>query len=1142
MLDPATGIAISSVLRIEPGRLRSVRIDRDLDDPAAGERFVETPFAGAALRRLSRGLAAGSTERAWRLTGDYGSGKSSLALAFCRRAAGQEQGGAGDQPGDVRLVPVISVGQREPIGRSVVRGLRGCLDRLGLSTDRRSKTLLGDADAPEPEKVLEAIAAVSDLVRSAGFGDGLLIVLDELGKNLEHAAWAGGGLDDVFLLQLLAENAARSGASPLMVVAVLHQSVAGYAAGLPTSARREWEKVAGRLEEVVYSPPLDETALLVAAALGTRVEQLDGDAVRAAEGVMAKAVSAGWFGAGAPAAALARVAAGLFPVDPTVLPVLSRVFRRFGQNERSLFGFLASSEPFGLLEYARRPLATAKPYRLADLYDYVNANLAGVLSSGATNSRWSIVSSVVAGVDAKSPVELEILKTVGLLNVVDDPSIPSSADAIVLAIAGVDGDAAVEVREGLERLMGATRILHRRGGAGSLSLWPNTSVDLEALLQQGLTEVSSADTVRSLLPSLPRDPLVARRHYVETGALRHFERRYVGADALAAALAEPLGDGPTSPDGRVLVVLTRDQAERDRALAVVDDAAAGLHPRVLVAVPAPIGGIDPMLRDVQAWRWVRDHGEGLAGDRFARMEVARQLLLAEDRLSRAVSGLMEGRLGATAWYGEGGSRRIDSERDLVTHISAVFDAVFDRSPLVRNELINRRTLSSAAARARSVVIEALASSADVADLGISSAGTPPERAIYLSVLERGRLHVRRGSGWGVVVPSGDDDPLRIRFALEAIHDLLTATPDARVPYLEVAACLRGGRLGVRDGLIPLLVAIYLAAHWHHTAVYEDGTYLDQVGGPEFSRIVKESEHFELQHCSIDGVRAGVFARLAEAIGVERASTAPELLDVVRPLTRFLAEVPDYARRTRRLSATAVAVRDALMVARDPAAMLFSDIPKACGLEPIGVVEAMPDRDAAQLVKCVKTAMRELRDAYPDLLTRLFAALAAVLELEETAPTKIREAAGARARRLVQQVAEPELKTFLLRLADRVLDDNAWMESLASGIARKPPERWSDADEGEFLHRLPPLARRFRRVESAAFEAGSAEGRTSDGYRLVVTATDGRELEEILRPTGLDDDEVAGLEAEMRAFLSRHGRAGAFAATRMLMASLSRDDE
>ena len=45
-------------------------------------------------------------------------------------------------------------------------------------------------------------------------------------------------------------------------------------------------------------------------------------------------------------------AAQLFPLDPLAVPVIVRVMHRFGQNERSLFSFLQSSEPFGLQAYA----------------------------------------------------------------------------------------------------------------------------------------------------------------------------------------------------------------------------------------------------------------------------------------------------------------------------------------------------------------------------------------------------------------------------------------------------------------------------------------------------------------------------------------------------------------------------------------------------------------------------------------------------------------------------------------------------------------------------------------------------------------------------------------------------------------------
>ncbi|MGO7388737.1 hypothetical protein ACCT20_36675, partial [Rhizobium ruizarguesonis] len=119
------------------------------------------------------------------------------------------------------------------------------------------------------------------------------------------------------------------------------------------------------------------------------------------------------------------------------------------------------------------------------------------------------------------------------------------------------------------------------------------------------------------------------------------------------------------------------------------------------------------------------------------------------------------------------------------------------------------------------------------------------------------------------------------------------------------------------GLVPLLISIYLAVNWHRTAVYEDGTYLEQVGDREFSRIVKEPEHFQLQYCVVEGVRAEIFNRLAAALGMAGPRDGIDLLDVVRPLVTFVARLPDHSRRTKQLSAATLAARNALLAGRDP---------------------------------------------------------------------------------------------------------------------------------------------------------------------------------------------------------------------------------
>jgi hypothetical protein len=70
-----------------------------------------------------------------------------------------------------------------------------------------------------------------------------------------------------------------------------------------------------------------------------------------------------------------------------------------------------------------------------------------------------------------------------------------------------------------------------------------------------------------------------------------------------------------------------------------------------------------------------------------------------------------------------------------------------------------------------------------------------------------------------------------------------------------------------------------------------------------------------------------------------ARRGPQLLDVVKPLCVFVARLPEYVHHTKKLSAVAVACRDAILGARDPARLLFSDLPKACGSQVSQLVSA-----------------------------------------------------------------------------------------------------------------------------------------------------------------------------------------------------------
>src|SRR5229473_137714 len=79
---------ILDLFRIKNRFLRSAHLERDFRDPHVLSGYVVTDYTKSCLVRVASGLKPNSGQRAWRMTGDYGSGKSSFALLLAHLFAG----------------------------------------------------------------------------------------------------------------------------------------------------------------------------------------------------------------------------------------------------------------------------------------------------------------------------------------------------------------------------------------------------------------------------------------------------------------------------------------------------------------------------------------------------------------------------------------------------------------------------------------------------------------------------------------------------------------------------------------------------------------------------------------------------------------------------------------------------------------------------------------------------------------------------------------------------------------------------------------------------------------------------------------------------------------------------------------------
>ena len=191
----------------------------------------------------------------------------------------------------------------------------------------------------------------------------------------------------------------------------------------------------------------------------------------------------------------------------------------------------------------------------------------------------------------------------------------------------------------------------------------------------------------------------------------------------------------------MLRLTTKTRDERARALSRT----LSTTKPVLVAAPHTAARLGEELDELECWQWVRENLPELEGDPVARQEVTARTADARSRFERAAGrtlGLLGHVLdpGASVWFFQGEKCSPDPKhpRELQDLLSKICDETYQNAPPLRNELLNRADLSSAAARARRNLLERMVFDSHRERLGIE--GFPPEYSMYQALLVEGGFH------------------------------------------------------------------------------------------------------------------------------------------------------------------------------------------------------------------------------------------------------------------------------------------------------------------------------------------------------------------------------------------------------------------
>lgn len=1048
---------------------RSIRIDTDLQDPRALDGFVCPQSSADVLLSMAHHVSQ-TGQAAFTWTGPYGSGKSSLALALSAvlgvnsklRTEGANIIGKSVANSLCKALPPLTRGWRI----LPVIGQRAAIaDVIGEALVRDGLVAKSEGRRWADERVLSIVAGLAS--ESPKTRAGLIILIDEMGKLLE-----GAGLDghDIFLLQQLAELAGRSGGR-LILVGILHQAFDEYAQRFTRDLRDEWMKVQGRFVDLAVSTVGDEQLDLLARAIQsdktvrrpTFVSQTVATVVRR----------------GRPSAA-PNLAASLdrcWPLHPIVACLLGPISRRrFGQNQRSLFGFLNSAEPFGFRDFLR-DAEDGDLFTPDRLWDYLRSNLEPTILASPDGHRWSIAMEAIGRCEAlgPSPTHLQLLKTIALLDLFRERS-GLEATSELLATTVHDKAAVGRVEECLKELQ-AWRVIVFRRHLDSYAVYAGSDFDVD----QALVESSQGSRVeidlRQLRTMAGLQPILAKRHYHDTGALRWLDVDLVPLGELGPYAARD--NEPQGAVGRFLLAVPTSNEAKGRAAALCRAAVEGGRRGLGIGLSAASWQVTDLAREFLAITRLADERPELSGDPVARREVTARLVDVRVRLEATLQTMVE----TAEWFTPHAEPSRYRHSELNGIASDLADALYADGPKLTNELLNRDEPSSNAIAALKFLLKQMAEHEGEERVGID--GYPAEGGLFDSILLNAHLYRQTSEGWRFCAPDTGDDPCRVLPTLRAATEHLERNSARAVPMAEVYGLWQAPPFGVKRGLLPVLGVALLLSHRNRLAFYRDGVFQARFTSLEVDFLVTDPTSIQLRWMQIAERPRRILSGLAAVVhefhpDVSLAGMEP--IDVARGLVAVFDRLRPWAKRTGRLSKAAMDIRTAFKQASDPNRFLFDDIP--------GLLQGRVDDSKADSVEAtitwVRDGLRELTEAYPAMLARLQAVMLTELEVPNASPQALAEL-RARAENVRQLSGDFRLNAFVGRLSQfRGLEPD--MEGIASLATNKPARDWVDADLDQALVEVADLSQKLIRVEAYARVRGRPDKRQA---MAVVVGLDGR---------------------------------------------------
>ncbi len=776
--------------------------------------------------------------------------------------------------------------------------------------------------------VVELYESVAKSLKSKGY-TGLYVVYDEFSKFLE-ANIVDASVSDTKMLQDFAEKCCRSGSLQLHLMLISHKEISNYIDKLPKEKTDGWRGVSERFKHIHMNNNFSQTYEIISSVIQHK-EPIWGtfcdEHARDFEALFSRYQKHQMFMDAQ--GEIETAIRGCFPLHPVSTFILPRLSERVAQNERTLFTFLSAEGTATLAVFLDEYEDNFTLVTPDLIYDYFEPLLKKEVYAGDIHDTFVLTSTILNQIP-EDTLGSKIIKTISLIYILGQFERLNPTKEQIIGIYSGTYELS-EIEQAISDLIEKEFVIYIKRSNDYLRLKQTSGVDIQQKIHDQIESQSGKITTKDVLNGSNFDNYMYPTRYNDDHEMtRFFAFQFISSAEVTVDVDWNLKSESIDADGIIYGIIPENETQLKKITKIIKDTSLG-YERYIFVLPKHYKDVEAVAQEYAAIAKLRDHAvdDPVLFDEYE--------VVFED-----LQEIIKGFIGMythpenyrSVYIHNGNELHVYRKSGLTEVMSQICDAVYNMTPVINNESVNKNDITSVAQNSRNKIVSALLRSELEPNLGLS--GTGQEVSIMRSTLLRTGIWSEDG---GVPQINLHPENVNMRHMLETIEDFILETrQNGKTSFTELyeRLTLPEYHIGLRYGLIPIYVAAVMH-NYRQQIVINDRFGPIQTSADALIQINSDPSSFTLEYLDWNPEKENYIARLSDAfrdyvVDAERSGNSYDY--VANAMRRWYMALPKYSKESTKRPTGEKLVRRQLEIMKllrqntSSSDLLFKKLPEA----------------------------------------------------------------------------------------------------------------------------------------------------------------------------------------------------------------------